>query len=200
MKNLHPTQIKLLELLKVNSTEPLTIRQIQEELYISSTSVVHHHLQQLEKKGYLKRNPSNPGDYQIISDDRNEITYLNLYGLAECGPKGRILDSNPTDRIPISTKIVGFNPKEAFLVKAHGDSMSPKINDGDLVVVKKTNDISDGSISVCVNYDKVLIKKIKKSEDKILLVSLNENYQPFEASKEYFAVEGVVKKVLSDIF
>jgi repressor LexA len=199
MKKLHPTQLKLLELLKRNSLEPLTIREIQEELYISSTSVVHHHLQQLEKKGYLKRNPSNPGDYRIISESDDEIAYLNLYGLAKCGPKGSILDGNPTDKIPLSKKMLGFNPEDAFLVRASGDSMSPKINNGDLVVAKKTNEVSDGLIAVCVNYDEVLIKKIKINDGKIFLLSLNENYQPFEASREYFNVEGVVKKVLSDI-
>lgn len=66
--------------------EPLTIREITEILNLSSTSVTYHHLMQLEKKGYIKRNPSNPSDYQILSDEERQLTYINLYGLAECGP------------------------------------------------------------------------------------------------------------------
>ncbi|MFA6281640.1 MAG: HTH domain-containing protein, partial [Candidatus Omnitrophota bacterium] len=109
MKTLHHTQKKLLELLKQNITEPLTIRELQSALDISSTSIVHHHMEQLEKKGYLRRNPSNPKDYQILADSPEKtITYINLYGLAQCGPKGSILDGIPVDRIPIASKILGF--------------------------------------------------------------------------------------------
>ena len=93
MKRLHPTQKKLLVILKDNLDDPLTIREIQDILNISSTSVVAHHINQLEKKGYLKRNPNNPKDYQVLTDSPEKlITYLNLYGLANCGPKGSILD------------------------------------------------------------------------------------------------------------
>jgi repressor LexA len=59
---IHPLQEQLLKLLAKNKTDQLTIRELQEELAISSTSVVAHHLKQLEKKGLLKRNPSNPRD------------------------------------------------------------------------------------------------------------------------------------------
>ena len=56
-KELHSTQQKLLELLKNNITNPLTVRELQEELRISSPSVVHDHIQQLETNGYLRRKP-----------------------------------------------------------------------------------------------------------------------------------------------
>ena len=45
MKKLHPTQQKLLEILKVQFEDPLTIREIQSKLDLSSPSVVHHHIQ-----------------------------------------------------------------------------------------------------------------------------------------------------------
>src|SRR3990167_6497351 len=139
MKKLHSTQQDLLKLLQKNVEDPLSVRELQEHLGISSPSVVYHHIQQLEKKGYLRRNPINPKDYQILADSPDKkITYLNLYGLATCGPKGSILDDDPVDRIPISSKILGFPSSEAFMVKANGDSMLPKINDGDLVIARKT--------------------------------------------------------------
>ena len=197
MKKLHPTQTKLLGLLKRNEIEPMTIRELQEELSLSSTSVVFHHLQQLEKKGMIKRNPSNPGDYQILSDQDKEIVYLNLYGLAECGPEGRILDGNPVDRIPLPIKILGIPGDKAFLVKANGDSMSPKINNGDLIVALRSNIANDGETVVCVNSGKALIKKINFSNDKIFLCSFNESFDAFEADKENFFIEGIVKQVIN---
>lgn len=194
MKKLHKTQHQLLELLKDTISEPLTIREIQARLGLSSSSLVYHHIQQLEKKGYLRRNPSNPRDYQILSDSpEKKITYLNLYGLTSCGPNGTILDGNPIDHIPISSRILGFSSAEAFMVKAKGDSMIPKINDGDLVIAQKSEDAENGSTVVCINSGEALIKKIHKT-NVIILISNNPKYQPFVASDD-FRIVGIVKGV-----
>lgn len=194
MRKLHKVQEKLLQILKKTVTDPLTIRELQKELDISSPSVVHHHIQQLEKKGYLRRNPINSKDYQILTDSPDKkITYLNLYGLATCGPKGSILDDHPIDRIPISSKILGFSSAEAFMVKAKGNSMMPKINDGDLVIAQKAKNAANGTVVVCVNNGEALIKKIQKNKN-IILVSANSSYEPFVAADD-FRIEGIVKGV-----
>lgn len=194
MKKIHSIQQKLIKILKKNITDPLTIRELQKELGISSTSVVHHHIQALEKKGYLRRNPSNPTDYQVLADSpEKKITYINLYGLAQCGPKGSILDGNPIDRIPIASKIIGFQSSDAFMIKAKGNSMSPKINDGDLVIAKKVKNAENGSTVICINGGEVLIKKIQKGKETIL-ISSNPSYKPFIAVKD-FRIEGLVRGV-----
>jgi len=196
--NLHPIQKKLLKLLVKNTDEPLTIREMQSFLNLSSTSVVAHHLRQLEKKGYLKRNPYNPRDYQILKDaPEKQITYLNLYGLAHCGPNGSVLDGNPIDRLPISTRLLSFSSAEGFMVKAKGDSMEPKINEGDFVIARKIDDADNGSVVVCVNNGEALIKKIKKEKDGVILISLNSKYQPFLSSDD-FRIEGEVKGVITN--
>lgn len=195
MIKLHPQQLALLELLRKNIDNPLTIRELQEEMGMSSSSVVHYHIEQLEKKGYLKRNPSNPKDYQILSDPEREIVYLNLYGLAECGPNGSILDGAPIDRIPIASRLIKFPAEDAFLVEARGSSMTPKINPGDLVIVQKRKLPSNGDIVVCVNDSKVLIKKYIKDGSKIILHSENSNFPPFIAS-ECLLIEGIVKGII----
>ncbi len=66
-KQLHQTQKQLLEILVKNSDRLLTIREMQFMLGISSTSGVVRHLSQLEKNGFLKRNPHNPRDYQVLN-------------------------------------------------------------------------------------------------------------------------------------
>lgn len=63
------------------------MRELQEELGLASPSVVHHHIQQLEKKGYLKRNLSNSKDYIVMGNPEKSIVYISKYGLAQCGPK-----------------------------------------------------------------------------------------------------------------
>ena len=196
-KKLHPLQQELLELLQKHQDDPLTIRELQEGAHISSPSVVHHHIKQLEKKGFLRRNPLNSHDYQILAESPDRaIAYLNLYGLASCGPESSILDGNPLDKIPIASKILGFSSDQAFMIKAKGDSMTPKINDGDLVIVKKTTDADNGQIIVCINNGEAFIKQLSKTEDAVLLKSLNPKYEPFLAKSD-FRVEGIVRGIYS---
>lgn len=197
MKKLHPFQKRLLDLLKTSIDDPLTIRELQEKLNASSPSLVYHHILQLEKKGYLKRNPSNSQDYEILADfPDKKVIYLNLYGLAHCGPNGQLLDGNPVERIALSSKLLTCSATDSFLVRAKGNSMSPKINDGDLVMTRRLNDCESGEIAVCVNNGEALIKKIQKEKDRTLLVSINNKFPPFTASED-FRIEGVVKGVIS---
>ena len=196
-KQLHRVQQKLLNLL-IKSDELPTVRTMQDILGVSSTSVVAHHLTQLEKKGYLKRSPYDPRDYQILKDGpEKQIAYLNLYGLAHCGPRGSILDGTPLDRIPIPTRLLHFSSSEGFLVKAKGDSMAPKINEGDLIIAKRTSDIDSGRIAVCINDGEALIKKIQKENGGCILVSLNSDYAPFSANDD-LRIVGEVRGVFSD--
>jgi repressor LexA len=198
MKELHISQRELVSLLKSNIEDPLTIRELQERLNLSSTSLVHHHISQLEKKGYLRRNPNNPKDYQILSDSpEKSITYLNMYGCAQCGPRGSIFDGSPIDRVPLSTRMLGFPSEEAFMVKAKGESMMPKIKEKDVVIARKVDYAQNGSIVVCVNSGEVLIKQIQKENDNVILVSLNPEFRPFIANRDDFKVEGIVKGVYS---
>ena len=137
-KQLHQTQERLLEILIKNSDKLLTIREMQFMLGISSTSGVVRHLAQLEKNGFLKRNPYNSRDYQVLNQGPEKgIAWLNLYGLAQCGQKGTFLDDTPIDRNPIAARLLSFPSSEAFLVKAKGDSMLPKINEGDFVIGRR---------------------------------------------------------------
>lgn len=200
MKKLHETQERLLKLLKDNFEEPQTVRELQEELGVSSTSIVAHHIKQLEKKGYLKRNPDNPKDYQILGDSPEKlITYLNLYGLAHCGPNGTILDGNPEERIPLASQLVNFPVSEAFMVEAVGDSMEPKISEGDYVIARKSMVANSGETVVCVNDGEAIIKKLSKENGNVILISENSKYSPFIAS-ENFQIEGIVKGVIARSF
>lgn len=194
---LHQIQEQLLELLTKNSDKLLTIREMQQMLGISSTSGVVRHLAQLEKKGYLKRNPYNPRDYKVLDQSpEKEIAWLNLYGLAQCGKNGTLLDNHPIDRIPIATRLLSFPSFEAFLVKAKGDSMAPRIKEGDLVVGKITDKFENGMIAICVSDGEALIKRIQKDGHSIILTSLNVEFPPFLASDD-FRIIGEVKGVIS---
>jgi len=197
MEDLHKNQLLIFNLLKENQDNPLTIRQIQMDLDISSPSVVLHHIQKLENKGYLKRNPNNPRDYQIFLSPERPIIYINYYGYAQCGSNGTFLDGNPLDRIPVASKLLKFSTNEAFMVKARGNSMKPQINEGDLIIAKKSKIAKNNDIVVCVLDNKVLVKKYFRLHDTVTLISLNSNEHPPIIVNENFIIEGIVKNVLS---
>lgn len=204
MENLSEVQKQLLKLLQKNIDEPLSMRELQETLEISSTSVVHHHICQLEKKGYLRRNPSNPRDYQILSESpEKKVAYLNVYGYAKCGPNGTLLDGNPIDKIPISSRVLGFPAIEGFMVKAKGDSMEPYIYEGDYIIARKSQSFNENNVVVCIHNGEVKVKKICKHKnadgEQILLISHNSSKYPPEivSSKEDLRIVGIVSGVLS---
>lgn len=195
MKKMHPTQEKLLKILKKNIDDPLTIQELADNLGITAPSVVFHHIQQLENKGFLKRNPSNPKDYQILGEPEKPIVYINKYGLAQCGRGESILDGSPLERIPIASKLLKFSAKDAFIVEARGNSMEPEIESGDLIIAKKQHDADNNEMVVCVNDGSPMIKLFRKEKNSIKLISLNTKHKEITPDDD-FHIEGVVKNII----
>lgn len=103
-------------------------------------------------------------------------------------------------RIPILGKVVAGIPVEAitdiegweeippkmaaggeyFALRIKGASMEPKLLEGDIVIVRKQNDVDNGDTAiVLVNGEEATVKQIKKTDTGIMLVGLNvEVYQP----------------------
>ena len=68
---------------------------------------------------------------------------------------------------------------EYFALQIKGQSMEPKISEGDVVIVRKQPDVDSGQIAiVCVNGDEATCKKVMKQANGILLQPLNPTYQP----------------------
>lgn len=188
-------QAKLLKVLTAHAEDPLTYRDLARRVSVSSTNTVFYHLHELERKGYLKRDPLDPRSYQILGQPVTGITHVGLYGLAKCGPKGSFLDDAPIDRIPLGSRLIPFRSEEAFLVRAEGDSMEPKIHEGDIILARKHDRAETNEIIVCVNEGMALIKKLIKKRHEVLLVSLNPKYDPMIAAED-FRVVGLVKNIL----
>lgn len=77
---------------------------------------------------------------------------------------------------------------EFFALKIKGDSMEPRICDGDVVIVRKQNDVDSGDIAVVlVNSMDATVKKIIKKDTSISLVPFNTNYDVMIFSSEEIA-------------
>lgn len=69
---------------------------------------------------------------------------------------------------------------EFFALQVRGDSMLPKLEEGDVVIVKKQEDVETGDIAiVLVNGDESTIKQVKKVNGGIMLYGFNPDvYEP----------------------
>lgn len=73
---------------------------------------------------------------------------------------------------------------EYFGLQVKGDSMEPKISNGDVVIVRKQSNADDGDLVIAlINGDDAVIKRLKKYTDGIALVSSNPMYDPMYFSK-----------------
>ena len=197
MKKLHPNQEKLLKLLKEHQDNPLTMEELALQMDISSKSVVHYHITQLEKKGYITRSAANSQQYYIKNTEDN-VLYLPLYGMAKCGPAGTILDGTPGRVVPVDPSMVNFPVSKGFMVEAKGDSMTELIHPKDWIIVEKNNTPHERDVIVCSNNGETMIKRFvpDKRSGNILLVSDNKHYAPIIADKDSFKIAGIVRSIL----
>ncbi len=75
---------------------------------------------------------------------------------------------------------------EFFALQIKGNSMSPRICDGDVVIVKRQNTVESGDIAiVLINGDEATVKKVKLDENGIMLIAFNADvYEPHFYSNE----------------
>ena len=72
------------------------------------------------------------------------------------------------------------DPSDFFCLKIKGESMQPKMDEGDIVVVKKQADADSNDIVIfTVNGENASCKRLKKSEHGLAFIPLNTSYDPF---------------------
>lgn len=87
---------------------------------------------------------------------------------------------------------------ELFALQIKGDSMSPRIMEGDTVIVSKTAEIDTGDIVIAlVDGEEATCKRLQKFTGGIALVPLNPNYQPMFFSDEQ--IETLPVKIIGKV-
>lgn len=90
------------------------------------------------------------------------------------------------------------HPATTFLARVMGDSMIEEgVEDGDLLVIDRSIEPNENHIAVCFLNREFALKRIKKQNGRILLLSGNAKYPPIEvANEDDFRVYGVVTWVM----
>lgn len=131
---------------------------------------------------------------QEVSETRS----IPIFDSVTAGDGGCIAYDTPIAYIDIPVlhnghKIVGF--------KVQGNSMEPRLKEGDYVIVQKGTDVNDGDVGVFVYGDnELMVKKYKEKNNRVFLESLNVyEHPPIEVHEhDYFRVIGKVVKVIQD--
>lgn len=93
------------------------------------------------------------------------------------------------EEVPISWQ----NQGEFFALRIKGDSMQPRMESGDVVIVKQQSDANSGdTVIALVNGDDATCKRLEKTDNGIMLVSTNPKYPPMFFSKEDIVNKPVV--------
>ena len=198
-EELSDRQSRILEYIRhVSRTRnyPPSVREIGEAVGLSSSSTVHNHLNQLERRGMIRRDPSKSRTVQLVKDAReDEVTKgavsLPLVGNVAAGTP-ILAEQNIEDHILISDQLAqdGW-----FLLKVRGDSMiNAGILDGDLVLVRPQPSADNGQIIVAMVDGEATCKRLDRSNGTVRLLPENEDYQPIVAPDAQ--VVGLVKGVM----
>ena len=159
---------------------PPAVREICEAVRLKSTSSVHSHLEQLEKNGYIRRDPTKPRTIEIIDDTfnlaRREVVNVPLLGTVAAG--ATILAHEKIENyFPIPVEMLPN--KEIFMLKVKGDSMiDAGIYNGDRVIVAKADTARNGEIVVALVDDSATVKTFYKEKGRFRLQPQNASMDP----------------------
>jgi repressor LexA len=193
-KELTETQRKILEFIierRAAIGAPPTLAEIAQNFSYANRSTVQQHLQALEKKGYIKRNPKLSRGIELTLEDKYFIPRPVLGEVAAGNPLTIYPDAIDTVELPTIAKI----PQDSFLLKVKGDSLKDAyIFEGDIVIINPNVAPRSGHFVAAVLEDAAVVKRFHKKENRIELHSENPEYDPIIIEKNHpqFRLVGVV--------
>lgn len=118
----------------------------------------------------------------LMGETEQTIYKIPVLGRVQAGiPTSAISEILDYEEIPADVASRG----EYFGLLVRGDSMSPRILDGDVVIVRCQPDVENGEIAVvAVNGDDATVKKVRKSAMGITLIPLNPAYNTITYTNE----------------
>lgn len=162
---------------------PPSVREICEAVHLKSTSSVHSHLETLEEKGYIRRDPTKPRTIEIIDEEfnpsRRELYSVPLVGTVAAG-QPILAEQNISDYFPIPADMLPNG--EVFMLEVKGESMvNAGILNGDKVIVQMQNTARNGEMVVALLEDSATVKTFYKENGHFRLQPENDHMDPIIA-------------------
>ena len=202
-------QRQILEFLRTHARQhsyPPTVREIGHAVGLSSSSTVQNHLNALETKGLIRRDPTKSRTVEVVGAETvltlpvaSNVLRLPLIGRVAAGTPV-LAEENVEDHITVGPEIAGGD--DAYALTVHGDSMiGAGINDGDIVLVRLRRDApANGTIVVArienetTGEGEVTVKRFFRENGRVRLQPENPSLEPMFPRE--IAIEGVVTAVI----
>jgi repressor LexA len=228
-KGLTVRQKKILETIQRSVTDngyPPSMREIGDIVGLASLSSVTHQLSQLEKLGYLRRDPKRPRAMEVLMPLTLDEGSTKIAGAEKAGGLrsvgglsvselasatdtamvplvGRIAAGGPIladqvveDIMPLPRQLVGHG--DLFMLRVAGDSMiDAAICDGDWVVVRQQGDAVNGDIVAALLDDEATVKTFRQRDGHTWLLPQNTQYEPILG--DHAVIMGKVVSVLRSL-
>lgn len=208
---MHSIQQAIVNLSREEDISGFTLREIGEKIDVKHPQKVKHHLDQLIKKGILRK--TKEGILPTVQNSSTDLFIsLPVYGSANCGEARLVAEENLEGFLQVSKSLLnGLDPENLFTVKASGNSLnkadfySKNIETGDYLIIDcKTRTDYDGKYVLSVINGMANIKKFKLDKQNkciVLFSESTENYHPIYIHQEDFdnyLINGVVVDVIKN--
>jgi repressor LexA len=189
-RELTDRQRQVLDFIKADTRRtgyPPTVRDIGAAVGLSSSSTVHAHLEALEAKGLIRRDPTKPRALEVLDREqapaalplRSNVVELPVVGAVAAGVP-MLAEENVESMISLPTEVV--RDDSTFVLRVKGESMiDAGILDGDYVVVHGQPTAVNGDIVVAQLEDEATVKRFFREPDRIRLQPENPAMDPIYA-------------------
>lgn len=202
-------QEKILSCIKTSILEwgyPPTIREIGEEVGISSTSVVNYNLNALQRAGLIYRDRTVSRGLRLVEDKRKRVNSTSFVSVPLVGhiaagepidvPEGAYT-ADEENMLQISRDLV--RDENVYALKVKGTSMiDALINDGDTVIMKPAIEAYNGEmVAVWLNdRDETTLKRFYNEGKRIRLQPENSTMEPIYVDPSVVEIKGKVVAVV----
>ena len=209
-KELSERQQKIMAFLQEFISEnrfPPTIRQIGEDVGISSTSVVKYNLDVLEKKNLIERDREISRGIRLVADRLTEGIRVPLLGFIVASEPFPVPESDfalydeEHDSVELTRDIVK-DARDVFALKVQGDSMiDALIYDGDVVLMRSQERVENGELAAVWLPDEgeATLKRFYLEGEQVRLQPENPTMKPMFFPAKDVEIQGKVVCVIRQL-
>lgn len=208
-KSLSRRQEQILDFIETfcrQNAYPPTIREIQKELDISSTSVVDYNLNALEERNFIRRNRHISRGIELAT--RGDVMPVNVVNIPIVG---RIAAGEPipvleeatagefAETVPMPSAMLPRGTEKLFALRVRGYSMvDALINDGDIVILRPQETADNGeTVAVWLKSEReTTLKRFYREGTRVRLQPANTTMQPIYTEATNVSVQGKLVGVI----
>jgi repressor LexA len=201
--------LRFIESFTEDRSYPPTIREIQEGLGISSTSVVDYNLNVLEQRNLIHRNRNISRGIELVGrqSPRRGIVSIPVIGQIAAGEPIPVPDdlasAEYVDTIDLGADYLGGRTEGLFALRVRGHSMvDALINDGDVVILRQQSVCENGdTVAVWLREEReTTLKRFYREGDRVRLQPANVTMDPIYTGANNVEVQGKLVTVLRSVF